>query len=71
MGYQSLNPFDGKIIGTFEGLSNQALEAKIAAAEACFKTWRHTSFAERARIIAKAGALMHAKAGEFARIMTL
>ena len=71
MGYQSLNPFDGKIIGTFEGLTNHALEAKIAAAEACFKSWRHKSFAERAAVIAKAGELMHARAGEFARIMTL
>ena len=71
MGYQSLNPFDGKIIGTFEGLTNHALETKIAAAEACFKSWRHKSFAERAAVIAKAGELMHARAGEFARIMTL
>ena len=71
MGYQSLNPFDGKIIATFEGLTNHALEDKIAVAEACFKTWRHKSFAERAAVIAKAGELMHAKAGEFARIITL
>jgi len=71
MGYQSLNPFDGKIIGTFEGLTSHALEAKIAAANTCFKTWRHKTYAERAKIIAKAGELMHARADEFAHIMTL
>ena len=71
MTYQSLNPFDGEIIKTFEGLTDQALETKIAAADACFKIWRHKTYAERAAIIAKAGELMHTRAGEFARIMTL
>jgi succinate-semialdehyde dehydrogenase/glutarate-semialdehyde dehydrogenase len=47
------------------------LETKIAAAQTCFETWRHKSYAERAAIIAKAGEILHAKTDEFARIMTL
>ena len=51
MTYQSLNPFDGELIKTFDELPDAALETKIAIADACFKTWRHKSYAERAAII--------------------
>jgi succinate-semialdehyde dehydrogenase/glutarate-semialdehyde dehydrogenase len=71
MAYQSLNPFNGELVKSFDPLSDAALEAKLAAAQACFETWRHTSYAERAAIIGKAGEILHAKADAFARIMTL
>ncbi|NEU14809.1 NAD-dependent succinate-semialdehyde dehydrogenase [Methylobacterium sp. BTF04] len=71
MTYQSLNPFDGALIKSFEVLGDPQLETKIAGAQSCFETWRHKSYAERATIIAKAGEILHSRAGEFARIMTL
>lgn len=70
MTYQSLNPFNGKLVESFDPLGDAPLEAKIANAQACFETWRHTSYADRAKIIAKAGEILHARADEFARIMT-
>src|SRR6202044_4018820 len=39
--------------------------------QACYETWRHKTYAERAVIVAKASALMHEKTDELARIMTL
>ncbi len=71
MTYQSLNPATGKLLKKFEEVTDKELEAKIAAAVACYETWRHKSYAERAVIVAKAAALMHAKADEFAHTMTL
>jgi succinate-semialdehyde dehydrogenase/glutarate-semialdehyde dehydrogenase len=71
MTYQSLNPFDGELIKSFDVLGDPQLETKIAAAQSCFETWRHKPYAERAAIIAKAGEMLHARAGEFARIETL
>lgn len=71
MTYQSLNPFNGKLVQSFENLGDTQLETKIAAADACFQTWRHTSYADRAKIIAKAGEILHARADEFARIATM
>ncbi|UAJ12820.1 NAD-dependent succinate-semialdehyde dehydrogenase [Polymorphobacter megasporae] len=70
MTYQSFNPFSRKLVETFKVLGDPQLENKIAAADACFQTWRHKSYAERATIIAKAGEILHARADEFARIMT-
>ena len=71
MAYQSVNPYDGKTLKTFKELTDKQLEAKIAAAATCFETWRHKPYAERAAIVAKAAAILHERADEFARIMTL
>ncbi len=71
MAYQSVNPYDGKTLKTFKELTDKEFEAKIAAAAACFETWRHKPYAERAAIVDKAAAILHERADEFARIMTL
>jgi len=69
--YQSVNPFNGKTIKTFDELTDAQLETAIKKAAACFEAWKKTTFAERAVIVAKAAALMHARADEFARPVTL
>jgi succinate-semialdehyde dehydrogenase/glutarate-semialdehyde dehydrogenase len=69
--YQSVNPYDGKTIKTFEESTDAQLETAIKTAAACFETWRHTSFAERAAIATKAATIMRAHADEFAKPVTL
>ena len=71
MPYQSINPNDGKLLKSFEHLSSARLDEALAAAEACFLTWKHKSYAERAAILKKAAALLHAHADDFARLETL
>jgi succinate-semialdehyde dehydrogenase/glutarate-semialdehyde dehydrogenase len=70
MTYQSLSPFDGALIKRFDDIGATEYEAKLAAAQSCFETWRHTTYAERALIIAKAGVLLHERKDALARIMT-
>jgi succinate-semialdehyde dehydrogenase/glutarate-semialdehyde dehydrogenase len=71
MTYQSLNPFNGTLIENFSDLSDVDFDVKLAAAQACFETWRLTSFADRAAIIDKAADLLDQQADAFARTMTL
>ena len=71
MSYQSINPNNGKTLKSFEHLSTAQLEKSLATAESCFQTWRHTSYKERAAIVAKAASLMHAHADDFAKLATL
>jgi succinate-semialdehyde dehydrogenase/glutarate-semialdehyde dehydrogenase len=71
MTYQSINPFSGEPVETYNEMSDQELEAAIATAAACFETWRKKSYAERAVIIAKAAALMHKNVDSLAHTMTL
>ena len=70
MTYQSLNPATGKLLKKFEELTDKELEAKIAAATTCFETWRHKTYAERAKIVNKAAKLLHDQADHFAHVMT-
>ena len=71
MAYESLNPFDGKTLKTFEATTDAQLETALETAAKCFDTWRHTSFAQRAAVMTKAAALMRARLDEFARPVTL
>lgn len=71
MSYQSLNPFDGTLTENFSDLSDVDFELKLAAAQTCFETWRHMSYADRAVIIAKAADLLDEQSDAFARTMTL
>src|SRR5476649_2792365 len=71
MAYQSVNPYDGKTVKTFPELTDQELEKALETASACFGSWRRTTFAERAAVVSKAAALMHARVDEFARPVTL
>src|SRR5580658_1868847 len=71
MSYQSINPYDNQLVKTFEEITDAQLETAIATAAACFETWKNKTYAERAAVVAKAGALMHAHVDEFARPVTL
>jgi succinate-semialdehyde dehydrogenase/glutarate-semialdehyde dehydrogenase len=71
MPYQSVNPFNGQTLQTFPEITDVRLEAALATATACYAKWRLTSFAERAKIVAKAAAILHDRVDDFARPMTL
>lgn len=71
MTYQSLSPFDGKLIKGYPDITQGEYESKLAKAQACYETWRHTSYADRAAIIHKAAKLLHEQADAFAHTMTL
>lgn len=71
MPYQSLNPYDGRILKTFEELTDQQLETAVHAAEQCFETWRHTTFAERSAVLTRAAAILRSRVEDFARHITL
>jgi succinate-semialdehyde dehydrogenase/glutarate-semialdehyde dehydrogenase len=71
MSYQSFNPATGKLVKSFEEITDAQFEQKIAAAAACYDIWRKKSYAERAVIVNRAAAIMKAKVDEFAHPMTI
>ena len=57
MAYQSINPYDGKVLQTFEQLGAAQLEEKLQRASACFRNdWSVKSYAGRAAVLARAAA---------------
>ena len=71
MTYQSINPYTGTVLETFDELTDAQLETALATAADCFDSWRHTSFGERAAVVAKAASIMRDRAEEFAHLVTL
>jgi succinate-semialdehyde dehydrogenase/glutarate-semialdehyde dehydrogenase len=71
MSYQSVNPYNGELVGSFEEQTDPELEKAIATAAECFEKWRKLSYNERAAIVSKAAAIMRERAEEFARPVTL
>jgi succinate-semialdehyde dehydrogenase/glutarate-semialdehyde dehydrogenase len=69
--YETVNPFNGRTLKTFETITDAQLETKLATAATCYETWRHKTYAERAVIMHKAARLLHEQADAFAHTMTL
>jgi succinate-semialdehyde dehydrogenase/glutarate-semialdehyde dehydrogenase len=67
----SINPATGETLATFEPLTPQQLESKLALAAATYRTYRHTPLSTRAACLAKAAAILKREHNHFARIMTL
>jgi len=71
MAYQSVNPYDGKILKSFVETTDQQLELALKNASSCFSVWKRMSFADRAFVVGKAAALMRSRSEELARFVTL
>ena len=72
MAYQSTNPYDGKVVQSFDEINDAQLEARLKTASACFENdWRARSFADRTVILKRAAALMRERAPKFAALITL
>ena len=72
MAYQSTNPYNGKVVKTFDEIDDARLEAKLKAAQDCFEqVWRRRSFAERKAVLSRAAAIMRERTQEFAELITV
>src|SRR5256886_15066275 len=71
MSIQSVNPATGETVETFEEASPQELEGTLAAASAAFQGWGGAALATRAQRMRGAARVLRARAGDYARTMTL
>ncbi|MGY5118411.1 NADP-dependent succinic semialdehyde dehydrogenase [Streptomyces sp. 900105755] len=66
----TVNPANGETLETFEPMDEDELERRLELAEATFRTYRTTTFAERARLLHAAADLLDADRDDVARTMT-
>ncbi len=71
MSLTSTNPATGQVLSTFDELTPEQLESKVACAAAAFSTWRRTSFAERSAVLRRAAEILHADKEKLARLAAL
>ena len=70
MGIASINPATGETLKTFEALSGEQIEGKLKLAAETFRTYRHTSFEHRGRMMMRAAEILESDKNAFAKIMT-
>lgn len=66
--YRVQNPVTNEVVETFEFATNQEIQDILSRSEEAFKTWRNTSYEERAEIVGKAAQLLKERANELAQI---
>ncbi|MET8767176.1 NADP-dependent succinic semialdehyde dehydrogenase [Streptomyces sp. NPDC004658] len=66
----TVNPANGETLKMYEPMDEDELERRLELAEATFRTYRTTSFADRARLLNKAADLLDEDQQEIGRIMT-
>ncbi|MFJ9566630.1 NADP-dependent succinic semialdehyde dehydrogenase [Streptomyces fuscichromogenes] len=66
----TVNPANGETLETFEAMDADELERRLELAEATFRTYRTSTFAERARLLHRAADLLDADLDAVARTMT-
>jgi len=72
MPYQTVNPFNGEVVRTFDGHTDQQMEQMLAKAEKTFREiWSKKPVRDRANIVGKAATLMLEQKEKFARLATL
>ena len=71
MAYQSINPYNLQVLESFKEISAADLEEKLAAASTCFDAWSKESYADRAKVLARAAFIMRERPEEFAKLITL
>ncbi|MGW0767566.1 NADP-dependent succinic semialdehyde dehydrogenase [Streptomyces sp. NPDC002676] len=66
----TVNPANGETLKSYEPMGEEELERRLQLAEATFRTYRTTAFAERARLLNKAADLLDEDLPEIGRVMT-
>ena len=71
MAIQTKNPATEEVVLTFDELTDEQLEAKLASAQSAYEAWRTTTFAHRAALMKKLGTYLREHAVDFAKVQTL
>jgi succinate-semialdehyde dehydrogenase/glutarate-semialdehyde dehydrogenase len=66
----SISPVTGETLRNFSALSAEQIEQKLRLAADTFKTYRRTSFADRARLMTRAAEILENEKHELGKLMT-
>ncbi|MDT0610903.1 NADP-dependent succinic semialdehyde dehydrogenase [Streptomyces lancefieldiae] len=66
----TVNPANGETLRTYEAMGEEEIERRLQLAEATFRTYRTTTFDERARLLHRAADLLEEDQGEIGEVIT-
>ncbi len=67
----TINPANGETVKTYDAYTDAEVSERLALADSTFRTWRRTSFAERAEIVYRIGDVMEGDLEEVARTVVI
>jgi len=71
MSIEAVNPATGETVRTYDEMTPQQTAAAVAESHEAWTAWRKTSFAERAKPMKKAAAILRERKTEFAKLMAI
>uniref|UniRef100_A0A6P4FGE9 Succinate-semialdehyde dehydrogenase [NADP(+)]-like n=1 Tax=Drosophila rhopaloa TaxID=1041015 RepID=A0A6P4FGE9_DRORH len=71
MAYATTNPYTNEVVATFPDATDAEVQTALTEAHAAFEVWRDTSFAERAKVMNAAAAILRRDIDKYARLGTL
>lgn len=71
MPIQTVNPYNNKVVKTFDEISDEMLEKKIAKAHKAYQSWKNTTVKDRAALLQKVAEIMRTKKAELSSLITL
>lgn len=71
MAYATTNPYTGEVLATFPDATDAEVQSALTQAHEAYESWRETSFAERARIMNAAAAILRRDVDKYALLGTL
>ncbi|TRX43135.1 NAD-dependent succinate-semialdehyde dehydrogenase [Flavobacterium restrictum] len=71
MSIQTVNPFNNKVVQSFEEMSEVTLDNLVAQSAEAFESWKKTSYEHRTEMLIKVSKLMRERKAELAKTITL
>ncbi len=68
---KTVNPYTNELVKEFVPMTNEELDKIIDKADEAYRSWKKTSFGERAKIIHKVASLMRERKEELGKLATL
>ncbi len=71
MEFKSINPYNGKQVGLYTALTQEALDEKLNRSQSAFESWKNVPLVERCRLLKKAGQVLRDNVEDYAKMITL
>jgi succinate-semialdehyde dehydrogenase / glutarate-semialdehyde dehydrogenase len=71
MEFKSINPYNGKVVGSYQEQSKGELQGVLIKSETAFASWKKVSLKERAALMVRAGEVLRENVEEYAQMITL
>lgn len=69
MSIKSINPYNNEVLATFEEMTEEEINKIITKANKAYKSWKDTSFEQRAKVLKRAAELFRDKKEELSILM--